>query len=75
MEQNTEHTSTLNMHFEALPLRGKKCRYMQWGSCESMAFFLCPIFSIFNVIRPPLNLDQEHLSTVEGVFSLATAAT
>ena len=47
---------------------------MQWDSCESMVFFLCPIFSIFNVIRPPLNLDQEHLSTLEGIFSLATAA-
>jgi len=35
---------------------------------------ICPVFSIFNVIRPPLNLDQEHLSTVEGILSLVTAA-
>ena len=36
--------------------------------------FLCPVLSIFNVIRPPLNPDQEHLSTVEGILSLVTAA-
>lgn len=40
--------------------------YMQWVSFVllSSSFFLCSIFSIFNVIRPSLNLDQELLSAV-----------
>lgn len=48
-------------------------KYIQWYSFVSPCF---PLFHfliyIFNVIRQPLSLDQEHLSTVV-IFSLAIA--
>lgn len=46
--------------------------YAVGSFCKSMFSFVS--FSMCNVIRPPLGLDQEHLSTVEVIFSLATAA-
>lgn len=56
-------------------LRGKKNQNICNGLLLWVhGIFLCPVLSIFNVIRPPLNPDQEHLSTVEGILSLVTAA-
>lgn len=49
-------------------LRGKGCQDICSGILLWVHVFLCPIVSIFNVIRPPLSLDQKHLSTVEVIF-------
>lgn len=73
MKQKKEHTNTLNIRFETLK-EEKKSGYMQRASFMSPWYFPLSCISIFNVIRPPLNPDQEHLSTVEGILSLVTAA-